>query len=193
MSNAEQTKTAKQSFQETMVDILERLEDMEIPEGAYLEIANAFQKMNVNLDELLALRRTYIDNVYYQTFVRRETRRTLSQKRLTEGEKARHPDYYPCSCGRHIKKCYEKNHLETLVHAQGIRNRKVSKECGKNAIESEEEINQVLREEVIEDTEELVQEAIELRRQEQEEAEQRRIEREQAEQAEVVEDEEIFI
>ena len=191
-----QAKTPKQAFQETMVEILGKLEDIEIPEGAYLEIANAFQKMNINLDELMALRQTYVNNVYYQTYVRPETKRTLSQKRLTEGQKARHPDYYACSCGRHIKKTFEKHHVETLVHAQGLRNRKVSKECVKKSVENETEINKALHEEVIVDTQELIDEEAERKRQENEERERLRIEREMLEdedEEDEEDEEEIFI
>jgi len=124
MSNQNQPAGSKAEFNELMIQILSIVEDIQIPEGAYLQIADAFKQMNINLDALLKQRTTLVENVYYTRFVRPSTKRSIKHKKLGEAQKSKSQYYYLCSCGRYEHKDCKAEHYRTLIHHQGLRTRK---------------------------------------------------------------------
>ena len=119
------TTQPKEQLNSLMVEMFGMLEDMQIQEGQYLQFAEMFKQMNININRLAEMKTQIQTNQYYIQYVRPETRRnTLRRKRLTEAEKAKHPDYRLCNCGRYIHEDEHANHLQTQVHYQGRRNRK---------------------------------------------------------------------
>lgn len=117
------TTTLKEELHNTMVDMFSMIEDMKINEGAYLQFADMFKNMNINITKLAEIQTVLQTNTYYINHVRPANRRTsIQRKRLTEGEKAISPQYSLCNCGRYIAKGVFKEHLKTQVHYQGRRN-----------------------------------------------------------------------
>jgi len=117
--------TPKEELHTLMVEMFGMLEDMNIQEGQYLQFADMFKKMNVNVNRLAEMKTQIQQNVYYARYVRPASRQnTLRRKRLTEAEKAKHPKYNLCNCGRYIHRDEQNDHLQTQVHYQGRRNRK---------------------------------------------------------------------
>jgi len=113
----------KDEIMNLMVEVFAMIEDLNIPEGKYLEFAEKFKEMNINLGRLQEVKQIIVQNAYYQRYVKRKT--ALKKKRLTQAQKATHPDYLLCSCGDYIHKDEESNHvLNTLKHRTGLRNRK---------------------------------------------------------------------
>lgn len=121
-SSSQGVVTAKEEMNNLMVEVFEMIENLNIKEGDYLLFAEKFKQMNINIGRLAEIKTVIVENVYYRRYIKRKT--TIQQKRLTEEEKRRHEDYFQCNCGRFIKKQYAKEHLQTLVHYQGRRNRK---------------------------------------------------------------------
>ena len=120
-----QVNTPKEELMTLMVEMFGMLEDMNIQEGIYLQFAEMFKQMNINVNRLAEMKTQIQQNFYYTHYVRPASRNnTLRRKRLTEAEKANRPDYLLCNCGRYIKECEHKTHLQTQVHYQGRRNRK---------------------------------------------------------------------
>ena len=135
--------TPKDELMTLMVEMFGMLEDMNIQEGQYLQFAEMFKQMNININRLAEMKTQILENHYYTHYVRNRNN-TLRRKRLTEAEKAIHPSYNLCNCGRYIHKDEQKDHLQTQVHYQGRRNRKyASKQV------SEEEIKFDINREVI--------------------------------------------
>lgn len=129
------TKTPKEELHILMVEMFGMLEDMDIQEGQYLQFAEMFKSMNININRLVEMKSQIQQNQYYTRFIRNTT---LRRKRLTEAEKARHPSYNLCNCGRYIHKDEQKNHLQTQVHYQGRRNRKyASKQVSEEQMKTE--------------------------------------------------------
>ena len=117
--------TPKEELHTLMVEMFGMLEDMNIQEGQYLQFADMFKNMNININRLVAMKDQIQQNVYYARYVRPASRQnTLRRKRLTEAEKARHEKYTLCNCGRYIHQDEQNDHLQTQVHYQGRRNRK---------------------------------------------------------------------
>jgi hypothetical protein len=117
----------KQEFVALLHEVFGMIEDLEVNEGLYLQFAELFKQMNLKVDRLSQIRIILQDNQYYQRHVRRTP--TLLQKRLTEAEKAQSANYKLCGCGRYISIHHrtELGHIKTLVHHQGLRNRKYAR------------------------------------------------------------------
>lgn len=113
----------KEAFKLLIGEVFGMIEGLDIQEGLYLQFADMFKQMNMNIDRLSAIRTQVVQNVYYQRYIR-TTRPTLTRKKLSEAEKRMHPDYSLCDCGRYMHHDYIDEHLETLIHFQGRRNRK---------------------------------------------------------------------
>jgi hypothetical protein len=121
----QQEKKPKEQLHELMVEMFGMIEEMDINEGKYLEFAEMFKQMNLNLNRITEIKNIIVENVYYQRYVKRNT--TIKRKRLTEAQKAQHTDYILCGCGCYIHKDEHLNHINTtLKHRQGIRNKKYS-------------------------------------------------------------------
>lgn len=122
-----QHKSPKEECLGIMFEVFEIIESLDIQEGKYIQLSNLLRDMNINVNRIQELRTIIINNTYYTNRERRIN--TLRRKRLTEAEKANNPDYSLCNCGRYIKFNKTKpewimNHYNSLVHQQGIRNRK---------------------------------------------------------------------
>ena len=89
MSNQSSTTTTintpKEELNQIMIEMFMMIEEMDIQEGKYLEFAEMFKSMNLNIDRLAGMRNQIIVNTYYRRYVRPQT--TVNQKRLTEAEK----------------------------------------------------------------------------------------------------------
>ena len=119
------TTTPKEELHNIMVDMFAMIEDMNINEGAYLQFADMFKKMNINITKLAQIKTVLQTNTYYINHIRQSTRKSsIERKRLTEAQKAIHPLYTLCNCGRYVAKerVYMLEHLQTQVHYQGRRN-----------------------------------------------------------------------
>lgn len=120
-----QDKKPKEQIHELMVEIFGMIEDMNINEGQYLQFAEMFKKMNLNINRLAEMQKIIVQNVYYQRYIKRTT--TIKRKRLTEAQKAQHPSYTLCNCGCYIHNDEQLNHIKnTLKHRTGLRNKKYS-------------------------------------------------------------------
>ena len=117
----------KQEFVALLHEVFGMIEDLEVNEGLYLQFADLFKQMNLKVDRLSQIRIIIQENQYYQRHVRRTP--TLLAKRLTEAEKSKSANYHLCSCGRYISihPRTELSHIKTLVHHQGLRNRKYAR------------------------------------------------------------------
>ena len=121
----------KDEIMTLMVEVFGMIEELNIPEGKYLEFADKFKEMNINLGRLQQVQQIIIQNVYYQRYIRNKT--TVNKKRLSQAQKAKHPDYLLCRCGDYIHKDEEANHIKnTLKHRTGLRNRKYASKQGAN-------------------------------------------------------------
>lgn len=121
-------KTAKDEMMELMVEVFGMIEALDIQEGKYLEFAELFKRMNLNINRLSQMKQIIVQNVYYHRYIKRNT--TLKRKRLTQAQKAVNPDYLLCDCGDYIHNDELLNHLKTLKHQTGLRNRKYSSKKG---------------------------------------------------------------
>lgn len=120
-----QVKKPKEQIHEVMVEMFGMIEEMNVNEGQYLQFAEMFKQMNLNINRLHEIQQVIIQNVYYQRYIKRAT--TIKRKRLTEAQKAKHPDYTLCSCGCYIHNDEQLNHIKnTLKHRTGLRNKKYS-------------------------------------------------------------------
>ena len=148
MSNQSSTttiNTPKEELNQIMIEMFMMIEEMDIQEGKYLEFAEMFKSMNLNIDRLAGMRNQIIVNTYYRRYVRPQT--TVNQKRLTEAEKEKKTEYSLCNCGRYVSNVTPKfalKHLNTAVHYQGVRNRKYAHTTFNN-----EEINDKIKTEVV--------------------------------------------
>ena len=138
--NEQQVKSPKDQLHELMVEMFAMIEDLNTNEGQYLQFAEMFKQMNLNVNRLAEMKTAIQSNYYYIHYVRQNTRTTLRRKRLTEAQKAKHPDYLQCNCGRYIHNDEYTNHLQTQVHYQGRRNRKYSAGVGKTEDQMRTEI-----------------------------------------------------
>lgn len=129
----EQVKTPKEELHDLMVDVFGMIENIkDLPEGEYLQFAELFKRMNLNVNKLTQARNTIQLNSYYIRYIRPTTKTTLKRKRLTEAEKASKPEeYHLCNCGRYIsvEPSVLQEHLQTQVHYQGRRNKKYARTC----------------------------------------------------------------
>lgn len=138
-------KKPKERFQEILLEIFELIEG-QVPDGIYLQVANHLTDANRQLNaftapapQIITLVQEVRQNYYYRNYVQRE--RPKQNPRLTEAEKAKSPHHQLCSCGRYISNREQEwidEHLETQVHYQGIRNKKLS--AKKKSFNIEEEI-----------------------------------------------------
>jgi hypothetical protein len=138
--NTTTTNTPKQELHNIMVEMFNMIEDMDIQEGQYLQFADMFKQMNININRLSEMRTTIIENSYYRSRIRNTN---VRRKKLTEEEKRRHPSYSLCNCGRFVHNRQFIKHFETQVHYQGLRNRKYARVSG-----DEEHINSLISREV---------------------------------------------
>jgi hypothetical protein len=130
-----------------MVEMFMMIEEMNIQEGKYLEFAEMFKSMNINIDRLAGMRNQIVVNTYYQRHVRAQ--RASSNPRLTEAQKQNNSHYSLCNCGRYVSNVQAKfilKHLNTAVHYQGVRNRKYA-----HLVDTfnNEEINDKIKTEVV--------------------------------------------
>ena len=133
MNNQQQTlyPKPKEELHELMCEVFSMIENMDIQEGKYLEFAEKFKEMNININRLAEMKQTIIQNVYYQRYVKHTT--TIKRKRLTEAEKAKSSHYTLCSCGCYIDNKEHLNHIKnTLKHRTGLRNKKYSAKNGRD-------------------------------------------------------------
>lgn len=122
---ANRDKKPKEQIHELMVEMFEMIEEMNINEGQYLQFADLFKQMNINVNRLNEIQQIIVENVYYQRYIKTNT--TIKRKRLTEAEKANHPNYRLCSCGSYIHEDEQLKHIQgTLKHRIGVRNKKYS-------------------------------------------------------------------
>jgi len=130
MNNQQQQKP-KEELHEIMCEVFSMIEEMNIQEGKYLEFAEMFKKMNINVNRLAEMKQVIIQNVYYQRYVKNTT--TIKRKRLTEAQKAVSSHYTLCSCGCYIQNTEHLNHINnTLKHRTGLRNKKYSAKNGRD-------------------------------------------------------------
>jgi len=123
MSNQTQNTTGKEAFTALLQEVFAMIEELNINEGLYLQFAELFKQMNMNVERLSQIRQEVIVNTYYRRYVR-DTPTTLVRQRLTEEQKRRSPLYSLCDCGRYIANSFMGDHINTMVHFQGRRNRK---------------------------------------------------------------------
>jgi len=118
----------KEQFTALIHEVFGMIEDLTINEGLYLQFADLFKQMNIKADRLTQIQYILADNRYYQRVYRRNGT-TLRRQRLTEAQKSKHPEYKLCECGRYISinPRWELDHVKTLVHHQGLRNRKYAR------------------------------------------------------------------
>jgi len=116
--------TPKQQLHEIMVEMFLMIEEMNTNENQYLQFAEMFKQMNLNINRLAEMKQLIIQNIYYQRYVCKTT--TTRRKRLTEEQKRKDINYTACNCGRYIHIDFHKEHLKSQVHYQGRRNRKYS-------------------------------------------------------------------
>ena len=127
MSNQQKPKEELHSI---MVEMFGMIEELNIQEGHYLQFAEMFKTMNININRLAEMKEIIYKNVYYQRYVKNRT--TIKRKRLTEAEKACHHDYILCNCGCLIHKDEQLSHINTtLKHRQGLRNKKFASKHAK--------------------------------------------------------------
>jgi hypothetical protein len=123
MSNQTQNTTGKEAFTRLLQEVFAMIEELNINEGLYLQFANLFRDMNMNVERLSQIRQEVIENPYYRRYVRNNPT-TLVRQRLTEEQKRRSALYSLCDCGRYIANSFMREHINTMVHFQGRRNRK---------------------------------------------------------------------
>lgn len=122
--------TPKEAVNRIMIDLFDMVENMTLNqetfnEGKFLQVAELFKQMNINIERLQKIKNELVNNVYYQHRIR--NKRVVP--RLTEEQKLKHKDYGLCNCGRVVKIYNTKpkwieEHLNSQVHYQGLRNRK---------------------------------------------------------------------
>jgi hypothetical protein len=129
--------TPKEELMSIMFEAFELIEQLEIPEGQYLQFAEMFKRMNgatkrINVERLVEIRTIIVENQYYQDRERRETIAERARRnKVEDAKKVNHPEYGLCSCGKYIKfyttsgnKSFIKNHYKTNGHFRGYRLRK---------------------------------------------------------------------
>ena len=152
--------TPKEELMAIMFEAFEFIEQLEIPEGQYLQIANMFKRMNgasnrINVERIerfSAIRTIIVQNQYYQDRQRRETIAEVARRnKIEEAEKVNDPHYGLCSCGKYIKfytksgnKSFIKNHYKTIGHHRGYRVRKLG---GKNI--SDDDLKELIDREIV--------------------------------------------
>jgi hypothetical protein len=140
-----ETPKPKAQMHEIMVEMFAMVEEMHTNEGQYLQFAELFKQMNININRLAEMKTQLQQNSYYIRHVRQATKiTTLRRKRLDEAQKQEHEKYILCNCGRYIHEGVYETHLQTQVHYQGRRNRKYAKNA-----ESQDKINAEIGREVL--------------------------------------------
>jgi len=144
----ETAKKPKERFQEILMEVFELIEGS-VPEGIYLQVGNQLKEANDLLTQgefpatpqiqirIIELVREARRNTYYRRFANKPSK---VRHHLTEAEKAKSDKYSLCSCGRYINNTdpdYLKEHLETSVHFQGLRNKKLAVKKGETEIDEE--------------------------------------------------------
>ena len=142
-----ESKTPKEQMNDLMVEVFGMIEELEINEGKYLQFAELFKQMNINIGRLSEIKQIIQVNHYYTDYIRPTTKRTLKRKKLTEEQKRKDTkNYLLCNCGRFCstKRDFYEEHLKTMVHYQGRRNKKYA---SKNLPETQ--IKELIAREVI--------------------------------------------
>lgn len=139
----EQQKKPKERFYDLLLKMFELIEP-NVNEGILLQFADLLKDSNEMLDDLtnpqiqiIRIVQEARNNFYYRHYVRKQQKK---HNRLKEADKAKNPHYTLCFCGRFCdfsKREYVKDHFNTLVHIQGIRNKKLS--VKKRSVNIEEE------------------------------------------------------
>jgi hypothetical protein len=143
-STSTPVKTPKERFQDILLEIFDLIEGC-VPEGVYLQVAEQLKQANAELNALgnsaqqvriIQLVSEARQNTYYRRFHNRPQK---ERHHLTEAEKAIHPDYHLCSCGRYInqKNRFILDHFKTQVHYQGLRNKRISAKKATTNIDDE--------------------------------------------------------
>ena len=68
-----QEKKPKEQIHELMVEMFGMIEGMDINEGQYLQFAEMFKQMNLNVNRLHEIQKIIVQNVYYQRYIKRTT------------------------------------------------------------------------------------------------------------------------
>jgi hypothetical protein len=149
--------TPKEELMSIMFEAFELIEQLEIPEGQYLQFADMFKRMNgasnkITIERFAEIRTIIIGNEYYQDRQRRETIAEIARRnRIEDAKKVDNPEYGLCSCGKYIKfytqssnKSFIKNHYKTNGHFRGYRLRKLG---GKNV--SDDTLKDLIGREVV--------------------------------------------
>jgi hypothetical protein len=118
----------KEQFTAILQEVFAMIEDLDVNEGLYLQFADMFKQMNLKVERLTQIQYILADNRYYQRHIRRSGT-TLVRQRLTEAQKRASSEYQLCECGRYvsINPRWGLDHIKTLVHHQGLRNRKYAR------------------------------------------------------------------
>lgn len=116
--------TPKIELHNLMVEMFAMIEDLDPQEGIYLKFADMFKEMNININRLIEMKTILDNNTYYHRYIRTTN---IQSQRLTEEQKRQHSDYIQCNCGRYIINTGIRQHIKTMVHYQGRRNRKYAK------------------------------------------------------------------
>lgn len=123
--------TPKQRFQEILAEIFELIEGS-VNEGIYLQVGDHLKEAfnlfgnGQEVIRIVELVREARQNRFYKLFYKKPNK---VRQHLTEAQKANHPSYSLCNCGRYYNNTdpdYLKEHLETAVHFQGLRNKKLA-------------------------------------------------------------------
>ena len=90
MTDVMNTATPKEQIHTLMCEMFEMIEGLNINEGQYLQFADMFRNMNLNVNRLTEIKQIIIQNTYYQNHIRRKT---IRRKRLTEEQKSKSQNY----------------------------------------------------------------------------------------------------
>lgn len=116
----------KQEFTALLQEVFGMIEELQINEGQYLQFADLFKTMNLKVERLCEIKDIITYNQYYNRYIR--GRQRLRRNQLSEAEKQKSPNYHLCECGRYIcNKGGQLDHNHSLVHYQGLRNRKYAR------------------------------------------------------------------
>jgi hypothetical protein len=64
-----QNKKPKEQLHEIMIELFGMIEEMNVNEGKYLQFAEMFKQMNININRLSEIQQIIIQNVYYQRYI----------------------------------------------------------------------------------------------------------------------------
>ena len=124
--------TPKEQFKALVIDLFDKISNLNIPEGDYLTLSNLCRDINAFnsqigniIETIIHIQPQIVENRYYRTY-RQEF--NFRDAKLTEAFKAQSDKYRLCECGRYIHKNskFATKHLKTAIHRTGILNRQYS-------------------------------------------------------------------